>query len=116
MKSIVEKDTEFLTLILEGDRRRAESFARRVFERRGPLFLYEEVVRPALQEVGNLWYLNRLNVADEHLATATAEAAVAALYSLFTWPPRGPRALIACVQGERHGLGARMIADLLALD
>ncbi|MHB8876158.1 MAG: cobalamin B12-binding domain-containing protein [Myxococcaceae bacterium] len=57
-----------------------------------------------------------ITVADEHLATATAQSAVAALYPRFPWPPRGPRALVGCVQGERHEFGARMVADLLALD
>ena len=116
MKGTLEQDTNFLTLILDGDRRRAEIYARRVFERHGVPFLYEEIIQPALREVGDLWYANRISVADEHLATATAEAAVAALYSVFAWPPRGPRALIACAQGERHEFGARMVADLLALD
>ncbi len=106
----------FLTIILDGDRRRAESYARQVFERRGVPFLYEEIVQPALQEVGALWHSNRITVADEHLATAVTQSAIAALYPLFPWPPRGPRVLIACPQGERHELGARMVADLLALD
>jgi methanogenic corrinoid protein MtbC1 len=110
-----EHDT-FLALILDGDRRRGEAYARQIFERRGVRFLYEEVVQPALQEVGRLWYTHRITVADEHLATAAAQSAVAALYPLFHWPTRGPRALVACAQGERHDFGARMVADLLALD
>ncbi len=79
-------------------------------------YLYEEIVRPALEEVGALWYSNQITVADEHLATAAAQSAIAALYPQFPWPPRGPRVLVACAQGERHELGARMVADLLALD
>ncbi len=108
--------SEFLALILEGDRRRADAYARDVFEREGVAFLYESIVQPALQEIGELWYTNRVSAAQEHLATATAEAAIASLYSRFRWPPRGPRAIVACAQGERHELGARMVADLLALD
>jgi len=110
-----EHDT-FLQLILDGDRRGARDCARQLFEQHGVVFLYEEVVQRALHEVGALWLANRITVADEHLATATAQAAVAALYPLFQWPPRGPRAIVACAQGERHDFGARMVADLLALD
>ena len=110
-----EHDT-FLELILDGDRRRAKDCARQLFEQHGVVFLYEKVVQAALHEVGALWLANRITVADEHLATATAQAAVAALYPLFRWPPRGPRVIVACAQGERHDFGARMVADLLALD
>lgn len=106
----------FLELILDGDRRGAERCARRVLEQHGVTILYEEMVQPALERVGNLWYSNRISVADEHLATATAQSAVAALYPEFSWPEPGPHAVIACVQGERHEFGARMVADLLALD
>jgi methanogenic corrinoid protein MtbC1 len=106
----------FLTFILEGDRRRADAHARRVFEQCGVAFLYERVIQPALREVGRLWWTNRITVADEHLATNTAQSAVAALYPLFEWPPRGPRVLLACAAGERHEFGLRMVADLLALD
>ncbi|HEX8796138.1 MAG TPA: cobalamin-dependent protein [Polyangiaceae bacterium] len=114
--SLVHEPDPFLGFILEGDRREAEAYARRVFERHGVAFLYEQVIQPALQEVGRLWWANRISVADEHLATNTAQSAVAALYPRFDWPPRGPRVLLACAAGERHEFGLRMVADLLALD
>lgn len=110
------KDTEFLALILEGDRRQAQSYLREALEQCGVELVYEAIVQPALAKVGALWVENRIGIADEHLATATAESAVAALYPFFPWPRRGPKAVIACAQGERHQLGARMVADLLALD
>ncbi len=110
-----EHDT-FVSLILEGDRRRAEAYARHMLERHGVAFLYETIVQAALEEIGKLWESNKITVADEHLASAAAQSAVAALYPTFPWPVRGPRALIACAQGERHEFGARMVADLLALD
>jgi methanogenic corrinoid protein MtbC1 len=108
----------FLDAILRGDRRTALEVARRLLDRGIP-YLYEQVVQPALVEVGALWYANRLTVADEHLATATAQSAIASLYPDVPWPARGanaPRSVVACVEGDRHAIGARMVADLLALD
>jgi MerR family transcriptional regulator, light-induced transcriptional regulator len=107
---------EFIAAALAGDRARAETCARAVFELRGVEVLYEEIVRPAVTEVGGLWFEGRISIAQEHLAMATAQSAVAALYPLFPWPKRGPRALIACVEGDQHEFGARMVSDLLALD
>lgn len=106
----------FLALIMAGDRRGAEAEARAVFELRGVRHLYERVIGPALRRIGDLWAANQISVADEHLATATTQSAIASLYPDFPWPEPGPRALFACPKGERHELGLRMAADLLALD
>jgi len=105
----------FLDAILRGDRRAALQVARDVLDR-GIAYLYEQVVQPALEEVGRLWYQNRISVADEHLATATTQSAIASLYADMPWPARGPKAIVACVEGDRHAIGARMVADLLALN
>jgi methanogenic corrinoid protein MtbC1 len=78
--------------------------------------VYERIVTPSLEEVGDLWYANRITVAEEHLATAVAQTAIASLYPLVRWPAGGPVALVGCVEPELHSLGARMVADLLALD
>jgi methanogenic corrinoid protein MtbC1 len=107
---------KFVEIILHGDRLEAERHACEIFERHGVPYLYEGIVQPALRAVGQLWFDGRITVADEHLATVTAELAVAALYPRFPWPRPGPGMLIGCAQGERHDFGARMVADLLALD
>jgi len=106
----------FLDAILAGDRRRALAEARAAFERHGVPYLYESVVHPALVEVGERWSRNEITVADEHLATAIVNATLASLYPDFPWPDGGPKAIVACAAGERHEVGARMVADLLALD
>jgi methanogenic corrinoid protein MtbC1 len=77
--------------------------------------LYQRVVQPAMEELGRLWEQDRITVAEEHLATAVAEAAVASLYPEVGWPVGETVAMIGCVEGERHQFGARMVADLLAL-
>ena len=41
--------------------------------------LFDNVVTPALHQVGELWYRGELTIADEHLATRTA---ISALYKL----------------------------------
>jgi methanogenic corrinoid protein MtbC1 len=106
----------FVRAILRGDRASALEQAHRWFVERGLVYVYEGLVTPALETVGALWESNRLSVADEHVAAAAAQATVAALYPEVRWPPRGPKVLIAAVEGEQHGIGPRMAADLLALD
>lgn len=109
--------SQFLKLILAGDRAGAHDVAKRCLQLYGVAFVYERLVTAAMREVGELWCADRISVADEHLATATAAAAVLALYPHIPWPAvRTGRVIIACPQGEQHGFGARLVADLLALD
>jgi methanogenic corrinoid protein MtbC1 len=106
----------FAGAILRGDRATALEQARRGLLEKGLVYVYEELVTPALEEVGELWEHNRVSVADEHVASAVAQATIAALYPDVCWPTRGPKALVAAVGGEQHCIGPRMTADLLALD
>jgi methanogenic corrinoid protein MtbC1/DNA-binding transcriptional regulator YhcF (GntR family) len=79
--------------------------------------LYRFVLAPAQVRLGELWQRNQIGVAREHLATAVTRAVMA---DLAAYAPRaselGMRVVIACVQGELHDVGARMVADLLELD
>lgn len=110
---------EYLDAVLAGDRRRAFATVDRARAAGiGHRELYLEVFQPALREVGRLWQENRITVADEHLATAITQAAMARLYDdLFTVSRRrGPLLVAACADAERHELGLRMICDLLELE
>ncbi len=104
----------FLQAILAGDQRRACAITSDAL-RHGMPYLYRHVTT-AIAEVGRLWQEGRISIADEHLATAVCETAIASLYPRLAWPVGGPRAMVACPGPERHQLGARMVADLLALD
>src|SRR5262245_14456033 len=106
---------EFLHAVLAGDQRGALAVAEEAFQR-GLGHLYEHVVEASMVEVGRLWQEDRISVADEHLATALAESTIASFYPRLAWPVGGPPAVVACASPERHQLGARMVADLLALD
>lgn len=79
--------------------------------------LYLEVFQPALREVGRLWQENRMNVAEEHLATAITETAMLRLYmQQEIGQGGGPRLVAACVESEQHEVGLRMLCDLLELE
>jgi methanogenic corrinoid protein MtbC1 len=104
----------FLQAILAGDRRQAFAIASDA-ERHGLADLYQHVAA-VMEQLGCLWQEGQISVAEEHLATAVCEAAIASLYPRLAWPVGGPPAMVACAAPERHQLGARMVADLLALD
>jgi methanogenic corrinoid protein MtbC1 len=105
---------QFLAAILRGDLAAGLSVAQPARSRGLPLFY--ELIAEALVEVGRLWQAGRISVADEHIATAVAQSVLASFYPSFPWVAVGPKGIVACVEGERHELGARMAADLLVCD
>jgi methanogenic corrinoid protein MtbC1 len=110
--------TAYLAAIRSGDRRRA--FEVIDASRDAGLDLagiYLGVFQPVLREIGCLWQSNEITVAEEHLATAITQAAMARAYEhAFTWRTDASRRLIAaCADVERHEVGLRMLCDLLDL-
>lgn len=74
------------------------------------------VVQPALYDIGLKWQRNQVSVAQEHLATATAQSVMAtALARATAASPNGRKVLLACVEGNRHAVGLQMVADAFQL-
>lgn len=75
---------------------------------------YVDVVEPAQVEVGELWARGEISVATEHMATAVSEHVMGLLRMRIerSAAPR-VRCVVSGVEGERHQLGARAVADLL---
>lgn len=74
-----------------------------------------ELLAPGQEEVGRLWYCGDWSVAQEHAATAVADAALAAV-SMRLPASEGaaaPSVVVACAPGEWHSLPARMGAAAL---
>ena len=77
--------------------------------------LCEDVIRPALYEIGTLWERGKIGVADEHLATSIAETVLACIGAISSAPPDAkPRVLVCTTDGEGHAIGARMAAESFA--
>jgi MerR family transcriptional regulator, light-induced transcriptional regulator len=75
------------------------------------------VIQPSLYDIGEAWQANRVTVAKEHMATAIALSVMTAGLLRSPPPPAtiGKRALLACVEGNDHAVGLRMVADALQL-
>jgi len=75
--------------------------------------LYERVICPALAEVGRMWQVDEVTVADEHFCTAATQVILAQLkLHAPTKPECGRSVLATSVGGDLHDLGIRMVADL----
>lgn len=72
-----------------------------------------EVVVAAQREVGERWQRAEWTVADEHVATAAAVAAVEALADAVPPMVREGAVVVACAEGDWHSLPSRFFAELL---
>jgi methanogenic corrinoid protein MtbC1 len=82
-----------------------------------PADFYCEVLTPALYNIGELWQEGKLGVEDEHLASAVAAGIIGRLGPRFARRGRTKGTVVlAMPSGERHHLGAAMLADILRSD
>lgn len=108
----------FLAAQLAGDRRRAvelvASLTAQHRQRTGAI--RSGVIRAAQQEIGRLWQENRITIAQEHMATAISQLALAELFRQeHPLAQNGRMVVVACVEGELHDFPARLVADELDL-
>ena len=78
--------------------------------------IYMQVFQPVQYEIGLMWQTNKLSVAQEHYCTSATQLIMAQLYPyLFTGEKKNKKMIMACVQGELHEIGARMVTDFFEM-
>ncbi len=112
---LAEEKKAFQASALAGDAQRCMEIAQALCSgEAGIAGLYLRVIQPAMEEIGHLWEMARIGVADEHLATGVITRVMAVLSVTKTGKAsfKG-RVLVAAAPHERHEVGVWMLADLL---
>ena len=79
--------------------------------------IYQHVFQPVQREVGRLWQMNELSVAQEHYCTAATQMIMSQLYpTIFAGEKVGRRLVATCIEGDLHELGVRMVADFFEME
>lgn len=82
-----------------------------------PRKLYRDLIWPALERVDTLYREDRINIAEEHMATRITRTVADHLQSRLPRNVRhGRKAVITCAAGEAEELSAQMCADLFEAD
>lgn len=112
-----ELAARLLGALLEGDRAGAARLTTDAMEGGTPLAdLYTHVFEPVLREVGRMWQMDEIGVAEEHFCTsATRDVMAQARLRLREAPVRDRSVVTTAVAGDLHELGARMVADFFEL-
>jgi methanogenic corrinoid protein MtbC1 len=80
--------------------------------------IYTGIIPPLMHEIGRLWQMNEITVAHEHYCSAAVQSMLGAFNkSIYAAGSScGRSMMIACVEGDRHELGARTVADVFQLN
>lgn len=110
--------TRYLEALLRADRRAARQLVLEAVEEGVPIReLYLHVFQRTQHEVGRLWQMDRLSIAQEHFCTAATQQIIAELYPhIFAAERVGHVLVMACVGDELHEIGARMVADFFEME
>ncbi len=110
---------QYLSALLRYDRHAAAALILQGVENNVSIKeIYCHVFAPCQYEIGRLWQSNVLSVAQEHYCTASTQLIMSQLYPYIFRSDRTFRGTIvaACVSGELHEMGARMLCDLLEME
>ena len=102
--------------LLAGDARAAEAVIREAIEAGlDEAVIDDQVIRPALVLVGDLWAEGRISIAEEHLATAISMRVLTLQREAFRVARQraSHRILLAGAQGERHIVGLEMAGSVI---
>jgi len=79
--------------------------------------VYLKIFQNVQYEIGRLWQLNQISIAQEHYATSVTQLTMSQLYpQIFSSFRKGKKVLTTCIGDELHELGIRMVADLMELN
>ncbi len=114
----VEKHQDFMNILISGDRSQCSLYAQKFMDEHSSINeLYENIIKKALYDIGELWEYNKISVATEHLASAIVEALLNELYSnIIVKEKRNKTVVVACVENEFHQIGGKMISDIFELN
>lgn len=108
----------YLAFLLAGKRQKAYQLVLDAIDNQVSVKdIYLHIFQVVQYEVGRLWQLNKISVAQEHYCTAATQMIMSQLYPYIFASERNGRRLVAtCVAGDLHEIGVRMVADFFEME
>jgi methanogenic corrinoid protein MtbC1 len=108
---------QYLAACFEGKPEQAIALVLAELERGlSPAEAYTRVLLPAQREVGQLWHVGDVSIAEERLVSETTRELMARIAGTYApAAPAGPTLIAASVSGNAHDIGLRAAADLFRM-
>ena len=115
---LAELTRQYMDMLLKGNRQAASRLILDAVEAGANIRdIYLHVFQQSQYEIGRLWQTNQISVAQEHLFTAGTQLIMSQLYShVFASKKNGRTLVAACVGGDLHEIGCRMVADFFEME
>ncbi len=109
---------QYLSLLLEKKKNEAKDFIISLIEKGMEIkSIYTDIFQASQYELGRLWELNEISVAQEHYCTAVTNSIISIVASSTDYVKKnGLKAITTCVGSEQHAMGIRIINDFLEMD
>jgi len=117
-KLLKKESKKYLELLLNNDRMKAGRLVLDLVKKGKEIKdIYIEIFQNTQYELGRLWQTGVISVAQEHHCTASTQIIMSQLYPyIFRGKKSGNVFIGACVSGELHEIGIRMLSDILELN
>lgn len=109
---------KYLSLTLNKQKNEAKDFIIELIENGKDIkSIYTEIFQASQYELGRLWELNEISVAQEHYCTAVTNSIISIVAAQSNYIKKnGLKAITTCVGSEQHAMGIRIINDFLEFD
>ncbi len=109
---------DYINALLAGDRKGASDLVMKALDEGMTVkTIYLEIFQKSQYEVGRLWLDNTISVATEHFCSAATQSIMSQLYPyIFSTERIGRTFVAACIGGELHEIGVRMVSDFFEME
>lgn len=112
---VSDQVSQLLDLLFANNRTKAEELINSFYDvQKSEETVINQLIIPALVEIGKLWSANKISVADEHLATASLRSIYHAFFKSHHKGIKWDQEItVCCVPGEEHEIGAELLSFYL---
>lgn len=114
----VELARNYLRALLGGERHIAGQLVLEAIDSGvSPKEIYLHVFQSSQREIGRLWQMNQVTVAQEHYCTSATQLIMAQLYpKIFRCEKNGRLMVATSIAGELHEIGVRIVTDFFEME
>lgn len=112
-KLVVKLREELLDYLTSGDLTSTLDFYERYVRVSGIADFYDNVLKPVMYKIGDLWFKNKISISTEHIASNIANSLVKIIIDRFSKLPSKQIVLVCTPPGEEHNLGCNVLESFL---
>jgi methanogenic corrinoid protein MtbC1 len=115
-KYLTDNKKRMIRFLLNGDLNKSISLYNEFVKLSSITKFYEDILRPVMYDVGELWRTGKLDVGDEHIASNTAMRLIETIGTKPKTRSKGKTILICTPNGEYHAIPCFMMETYLTLN